>query len=67
MNKRIVDVVDRAVGSGTRSIKMSGSNYRTFVRLVFGRVYDGRNRNEFVIYKGVTVSMLNGESDGKET
>ena len=67
MNKRIVDVVDRAVGSGTRSIKMSESNYRTFVRLVFGRVYDGRNPNEFCIYHGVMVSMLNGESDGKET
>ena len=59
-DKTIVNLVDRAIDNGTTEVKLSRNQYKTFVRIVFGKVYD--EGNDFVIYRGVMVGMWNEET-----
>jgi hypothetical protein len=61
MNKSLIDAVDRSVDAGTRKVLMSRNNYRTFVRVVYGKVYNGQH-DESVLYRGVIVTTFNGEN-----
>ena len=62
-NKTIVNAVDRAIDRGTTKVKLSRNQYKTFVRIVFQKIYNDENPHEFVIYRDVMVTMWNGERD----
>ena len=53
----IVNLVDRAIDNGTTKVKLSRNQYKTFVRIVFEKVYNDENPHEFVIYRDVMVTM----------
>ena len=64
-NKTIVNLVDRAIDNGTTKVKLSRNQYKTFVRIVFEKVYNDENPNEFVIYRGAMVGMWREDDKSK--
>ena len=57
--KRIVDIVDYCIANGSKKIMLGPCQYRTFMRMVFGRVTDSR----FCIYNGVMIGRWVDEKE----